>query len=162
MSELYISILSNSVAKGWWIAKMLSDSNPKSKRLLWVLALITVFAFQINLTPTLPANPEEAVFPLWLHNCLCSIREVSVERTVMFPAVFLLYRAILKAVKDIRFEWTVVLPAAMFSAFMVLGYSFAAVDSWELVMDAHNGQRVKSAVVFLGCWILFCFVVRGL
>lgn len=140
----------------------LSSTNPKSKKWLWVLTFITFFAFHIRLDPIAPDISEDTILPLWLYNSLCSVKPFSMERITLFPALYFLFAAVLKKVETLRFEWTVALPVTMFSTFMVLGYSFIQVGDWHLVLNVHNGQLAKSAVVFLGYWILFYFAVRGL
>lgn len=53
----------------------------------------------------------------------------------------------------------VVIPAALFSFFMVLGHSYSETDSWSLVFGAGSVQFIKACVKFAIYFVLFYYVI---
>lgn len=53
----------------------------------------------------------------------------------------------------------VIIPAALFSLFMVLGYSYSETDSWSLVFGGGSVQFIKACVKFAVCFVLFYYVI---
>lgn len=53
----------------------------------------------------------------------------------------------------------VIIPAALFSFFMVLGYSYSKIDSWSLVFGAGSVQLIKSLIKFAIYFVLFYYAI---
>lgn len=53
----------------------------------------------------------------------------------------------------------VMIPAILFSLFMVLGYSYSRIDSWSLVFGAGIVQLIKACVKFVIFFVLFYYVI---
>ncbi|MBQ9211762.1 MAG: hypothetical protein IJ153_08695 [Clostridia bacterium] len=101
----------------------------------------------------------------------------SLAHFLLLPGLYLLYAAIFSAWDKAgektwnvqragrlgpRAGLTVQLPAAMFAAMMVLGWSFAKYNSWVQVLTLRHGQLIKSLIVFWGYDLLFRYVIQYL
>ena len=110
---------------------------------------------------------------LW--NLARSFPQFSFSHFLLLPGFCLLYTAIARAwerdgSKTLaagaktgarpRAGLTVHLPAALFAAMMVLGWSFAHYQSWDPVLTLRSGQLVKSLLVFWGYELLYSYLIQ--
>lgn len=133
----------------------------ESGRLL-ISALITYFAFSMKLDiPDFGSIAHSG--KMILHNLTGSFVGFSVSHAVLLPGLYLLYAYINKKVeRRDRLSSQVIIPAAFFSLFMILGHSFAVLDSWDMLVGLSNGQTLKAIFIAAGYFIFFSFTIAYL
>ncbi|MBR6484542.1 MAG: hypothetical protein IKT14_05940 [Clostridiales bacterium] len=118
-----------------------------------ICALLSLLSF--NLSLDFQAIEGSAITKFG-YNALTSFKGFSIEHLILFAGLFLLYLFTGKTVEGSKkAELTVIIPALLFSFFMVFGYSYESKNSWELAVGIKNGQSLKAAIVFTGFFILF-------
>ena len=148
----------------------------KIRPLVLLQALMTYAAVSCQLEPHAMID----YWGLWglkaaLWNLTRSFPPFSFSHFLLLPGFCLLYTAIArawdrdgsktlaagaKAGARSRAGLSVHLPAALFAAMMVLGWSFARYQSWNQVLTPKNGQLVKSLLVCWGYEILFRYLIQ--
>lgn len=120
-------------------------------------ALLSMFALRINL------DLQEGENSLLL--LLDSLKSVDITDLIFLPLLFGFYRYVQKLEKTEEEKPgcgpACMIPAFLFSFFMVMGYSFYKTNSWDLVLGSRF-QFIKSTVAFLGWFFLFLFSIRWL
>jgi hypothetical protein len=133
----------------------------KQKKLI-LGTLITFFAFSMKLDiPDL----SDVVFPTKqiLLNFSGSFVDFNVIHTVLLPGIYLIYRyATINVCRRERLSKSVIIPALIFSLFMVLGYSYKVLNSWNLIFGLSNGQILKTVFISFGYFIFFTYVISSL
>lgn len=121
-------------------------------------ALVTFLAF--SLIPDIP-EIDSSARRAFLLNLIASFRGFSVPQAVQLPCLVLLYAFLeSRTGREERREGTVLVPAALFSLFLVFGCSFERDNSWRLVMGLRNGQLLKAALACAGYYIFFKRILR--
>lgn len=130
----------------------IKESTVNLKRVLF-FALLSSFALLAELN--IPAGIEETRFPV-LVNLTGSFDTFSFERCMVVVGTFLFFYCCDRYLsKDERSKWTVIVQSVLFALFIVFGYSFWALNSWNLVMSLKYGQPLKVLVVLSGYYCLF-------
>ena len=130
------------------------------KKAYWTILLsyLTVVGAAMDLR--IPEVDESLLFQI-----LKAAGSFSVEQLFFFAGLCALYACAFQRIK--KTTWTrrdrvcVVVPAALFAGFMVVGYSFAQTDSLNLIIE--NGvQIIKAVIVFLSYGIGFAISIAWL
>jgi len=122
-----------------------------------ICALLSSLSFNLSLDLN---TIEGSAITKFGYNVLTSFRGFSVEHTILFIGLLLLFYLTDSWFRDGKKELTVIIPALLFSFFMVFGYSFEAKNSWELAVGLKNGQSLKAVIVFTGFFVLFCRLLK--
>lgn len=125
----------------------------KNKRNITCLAgcVFSVLALRMNLDIQEGEN--------WLLMFLRSLESIEIFDLILFPLLYGFYRRVLEICD--RAEASCAVPAALFSFFMVMGYSFYKHNGWDLVLGS-KFQFFKSLTAFLGWFFLFYFSISWL
>lgn len=129
------------------------NRNRYESAILIFFTLISFLAFYINLD----VSSES-----FLQNIFGSFREYNIIYTIFFPILFFFYKHVYIITADRKNNYCALIPAILFSFFMVFGYSFYYENSWSLVMSIKNAQILKALIMFSGYVIFFYFIILGL
>lgn len=125
----------------------------KTRIVLLIFSLITVTALHFDLTTPITE---------W-HNNGMEINGQNIISVIMLIFIYKLYLfSYIKLpvhVKPYRNTLCCIIPSALFSLFMIWGYSFAKQSNWFLVMDGLE-QFCKSLFRFAGYFLLFFALIR--
>lgn len=113
--------------------------------------ILSVFALRVNLDIREGENG--------LIRFLESMKSIEIFDLILLPLLYGFYSRVRKLCG--KEKLSCIVPAALFSFFMVMGYSFYKHNSWELVLGS-KFQLLKSTVAFLGWFVLFFFSITWL
>ena len=95
-----------------------------------------------------------------ISNLLDSFEAFRLEHLLLFPALYILFSYVRQKCLNIsRPGKTPYFLACLFSFFMLFGCSYEETNTWNLVLCIHNGQIIKSFIVFAGYSILFFYLI---
>lgn len=93
---------------------------------------------------------------------LKALRGVPATQLITFVGIFILYSWADQYVKeqkwDLRAKVCTILPALLFAGFMVVGFSFAQINSLDLVL-VNRVQKIKAFMAFIGYGIIFTVLI---
>ncbi|MBQ4271951.1 MAG: hypothetical protein II718_09005 [Clostridiales bacterium] len=118
-----------------------------------ICALLSLLSFNLSLDFQ---SIEGSAITKFGYNVLTSFKGFSMEHTILFIGLLIFFYVTDSRYRCQKKELTVIIPALLFSFFMVFGYSYEAKDSWELAVGLKNGQSFKALIIFIGFFILFC------
>lgn len=100
-----------------------------------------------------------------LYLLLESMKSIEIFDLILLPLLCGFYRRVLKLCARtgsfFKNKWTCIVPAALFSFFVVMGGSFYKYNSWDLVFGSRL-LLLKSLLAFSGFFILFFFSIAWL
>ena len=131
----------------------------KSNKMKYViLAIITVVFLAVDQSLVSEEVLSEGNM-LWI--ILSSFKGDNIAYIALCPILIIFYRYVGEITKkyDFREKMCAVIPATIFSFFMVFGYSFYVADNLELVTNVESGQPIKAIFLIIGYSILFYFLV---
>ena len=101
---------------------------------------------------------------LAVKNLLYSFRGFSMTRGgILVPCLYLFFRFLgTRVPAGERRRPSSMIPAALFSLFLVFGYSYQAQGNWDLAVGARYGEWLQGAVQFAGYFVFFRFAVSAL
>ena len=121
------------------------------------LSILTYLSLNMNL------NVQEAKgkpFYVSFVNIISSFEEFSVSRLILLPGLFLLFTFINNKVPTrYRRKWFVIVPAFLFSFFLIIGNAYSKTGNWKILLTIYNGQLVKSIFIGLGYTVLFVYLI---
>lgn len=125
---------------------------------LFCLSLLTFLSFQLSLEYTDQSGPAMHTI---LYNILDSFCGYNLLCLFLFPTLYFLYKHVYTCIHgtDLSYNLSVIFPSVLFALFMVVGYSFAQTDSWELIKGMQNGQAIKACIKVIGYAVFFYFII---
>ncbi len=122
------------------------------KAFWFVGTILTIFAFQLKLD--FASDGTVVSFAK-------SFREYSITCIFLVPVLFLFYQFVSQTngLKKDKNKFFCLLPALLFSFFMVMGYSYEKINSWNLVINSSNFQWLKALIAFSGYTIFFYYCI---
>ena len=123
-----------------------------------ILAVLTFIAFQMNYDEVaVTGNAYQDT----VSNLLRAFPEFTVSSIVLLVSLYWFYIIMMPMTRDTIKQWAIILPAILFTMFMIFGYSFEQSDGWYLVRHFRNGQIVKTVLIGVGYFLFFLQVVAG-
>lgn len=118
--------------------------------LYFIASALTLLALSADLNP--PESGESFL------SVIESFQSVHITDIVLFLFLLYFYRHALTVYKtsflSVRAKLCCHIPAALFAVFMILGHSFYADNSWNLVFES-GMQLLKSCIALSGWYALF-------
>lgn len=133
----------------------------KQNMILLLFSLLSFLSFQLNLEYT---DQTGSIAHIIVYNLLDFFQEYNFLYLFIFPALYYFYQYVHTQIHgtDLIYHPSVILPAILFALFMVVGYSFAQTDSFNLIKGIENGQLIKVCFKTAGYAIFFYFVISFL
>lgn len=135
---------------------ILSQKNKQNIKCI-IACIFGMLALHINL------DMQEEGY--WLIRLFDSLKNVEIFNIILFPLLYQFYKRVCERYEQeeisIRSRLTCLIPAVLFAFFMVMGYSFYATNSWNLVFGSKL-QLLKSMIAFCGYASIFYFSIRWL
>ena len=120
-----------------------------------IYTVLIFLAFTISLDIRDTGN---TAFETFILNLIGGFRKYTVADLVLLPGIYLVLKWLDNKVPvedKARKTWSIRGLAALFSFFMVFGYSFEKTNSWDLVIGISHAEIFKAAVVYAGYYCLF-------
>lgn len=125
-----------------------------AEKVFWGIgSILTIFAFRLKLD--LASDGTIVRFDK-------SFQEYSIVWAFLVPILFCFYKfvsQINEEKKDRRNFFCCLLPALLFSFFIVMGYSYEKTSSWNLVVNRNSSQCLKALIAFSGYTIFFYYCI---
>ena len=116
-----------------------------AEKVFWGIgSILTIFAFRLKLD--IASDGTIVRFDK-------SFQEYSIVWAFLVPILFCFYKfvsQINEEKKDRRNFFCCLLPALLFSFFIVMGYSYEKTSSWNLVVNRNSSQCLKALIAFSG------------
>ena len=144
---------------------MIKLYNAKDKIIFFLLSFFTILALNINLSAKgISADIIDETFG-WaggVLTLLASFNNYHIFYLILLPFLYYLYIFSYEQSKITQFnKWErncVALPSVLFAFFMIMGFSFKADNSWQLVL----GNRIsvlRATIMFTGYFFLFRAII---
>lgn len=121
-----------------------------------IWTFLTFFAFQMKYDEVAATGH---IYQDTIANLFRAFPEFTMSSVVLLVGVYWFYKMVIPVTRETIKQWSVILPAILFTMFMILGYSFEQSDGWYLVRNFRNGQIVKTAVLGSGYFLFFLHTV---
>ena len=100
-----------------------------------ILAVLTFIAFQMNYDEVAATGNA---YQDTVSNLLRAFPEFTVSSIVLLVSLYWFYIIMMPMTRDTIKQWAIILPAILFTMFMIFGYSFEQSDGWYLVRHFRN------------------------